>query len=50
MVGCTIPVVAVLGPVGKQAEQAMIKPVSSTLHGLYISSCLHGPVMLEFLP
>jgi len=38
------------GSIRKQAEQAMgSKPVSSTLHGLCISSCLQVAALLEFL-
>jgi hypothetical protein len=48
--GGAIPGLVVLGSVRKQAEQAMgSKPVSSTLHGLCISSCLQVPVLYEFL-
>ena len=45
--GGAIPGLVVLGPIRKQAEQAMgSKPVSSTLHGLCISSCLQVPALL----
>ena len=34
------PELMVMGSIRKQTEQAMMsKPVSSTLHGLYVSSC-----------
>jgi hypothetical protein len=51
MVGGAIPGLVVLGSIRKQAEQAMeSKPVSSTLHGLCISSCLQVAALLEFPP
>ena len=51
MLGGAIPRRMVLGSIRKQAEQAMRnKPVSSTLRGLCISSCLQVPALLEFLP
>jgi hypothetical protein len=40
----------VLGSIKKQAEQARgSKPVSSTLYGPQISSCLQVPALCEFL-
>jgi hypothetical protein len=45
-VGGAIPGLVALGSVRKQTEQANI---SSTLHGLCISSCLQVPALLEFL-
>jgi len=40
-----------LGSIRKQAEQVMgSEPVSSTLHGLCISSCLQVSALFEFLP
>ena len=49
--GEAVPGLVVLDSVRKQAEQTMgSKPVSSTLHGLCISSCLQVPALLEFLP
>jgi hypothetical protein len=49
-VGGAIPGQVVLGSIRKQAEQAMgNKPVSSTLHGLCISSCLQVPALTECL-
>ena len=45
------PGLVVLGSIRKQAEKAMgNKPVSSTLHGLCIGSCLQAPALLELLP
>jgi hypothetical protein len=49
-VGGAITGLVVLGSIRKQAEQAVeSKPVSSTLHGLCISSCLQVPALCEFL-
>ena len=51
MVGDIIPGLVVPGSKRKEAEQARrSKPVSSTPHGLYISSCLQVPALLMFLP
>ena len=45
------PELVVLGSIKEQAEQARgSKPVSSTLHGLCISSPLQVVPLLEFLP
>jgi hypothetical protein len=49
-VGSVIPGLGGPGLYKKAAEKAMkSKPVSSTLHGLCISSCLQAPALLEFL-
>ena len=46
MVGGTIPGLLVLGSLRKQIEQVRVnKPISSTLHGLCISSCLQVPAL-----
>ena len=50
MMGGVIPELLVLDSIRKQTEQAMrTKSVSSTLHGLCISSCLWDPALCEFL-
>ena len=51
LVGGTISGLVVLHSIREQAEQARgSKPVSSTLHGLCISSPLQVVPLLEFLP
>lgn len=50
MVSGAVPGLVVLGSI-KQAEKVKDRrPVSSTLHGLCISSSLQVPVLLEVLP
>lgn len=51
IVGDAIPELVGLGSTRKQADQTMrSKPVSSTLHGVCVSSCLQIPVLLELSP
>jgi hypothetical protein len=51
IVGCGISRLVVLEPIRKQAKQARkSKPISNTLHGVCISSCLQVPALFEFLP
>ena len=50
LVSGTISGLVVLGSIRQQAEQARgSKPVSNTLHGLCINSCIQVPALCEFL-
>ena len=46
--GCGISRLVVLEPIRKQAKQARkSKPISNTLHGVCISSCLQVPALFR---
>ena len=50
IVGSIIPELVVLSSERKQAEQALVtKHINRLQHGLYISSCVQVPALLEFL-